>query len=84
MNLARTILELQGTDCITIDDRDADRTGQIMFSRSFSTPMTDPTQMHQVLAMGSRQVVGQSSYVSAADIWRCWHLLPNYHWKEIV
>nr|WP_285130545.1 hypothetical protein [Propionibacterium freudenreichii] len=51
----RTVRELGGTDCVTITDRDAARTGQVMFSRSFSTPVTSTDQMHQVLALTWRR-----------------------------
>lgn len=51
VNLARTVHELRGTNAITLGDRDAARTGQIMYSRSFSTPITDPHGMHQVLSI---------------------------------
>ena len=82
VNLARTILELRGTDCITIDDRDADRTGQIMFSRSFSTPVTDPTQMHQVLAIYAQQAATRlrHQHSVAAGLWvfasTSWYVSP--------
>lgn len=69
VNLSRTVLELRGVDCINIDDRDAHRTGQIMFSRSFSTPITDQTGMHQVLSIyaqqAARRLRGQRSLAGA-------------------
>jgi DNA polymerase V len=51
----RAIRELRGTDCVTIADRDAARTGQVMFSRSFSTPVTTRDQMHQVIGIYAQQ-----------------------------
>lgn len=59
VNIARTILELRGTPCIEIGDRDAERTGQLMFSRSFSTPVTTTRDMHQVLSLYAQQVTSR-------------------------
>lgn len=56
VNTARTILELRGTPCIETADRDADREDQLMFSRSFSTPVTTRRDMHQVLSIYAQNV----------------------------
>lgn len=56
VNMMRTVLELQGTPCIEVGDRDAVREGQVMFSRSFSTPITTEAQLHQVLSIYSQKV----------------------------
>lgn len=86
VNVAHTILELRGTPCIEIGDRDAERTGQIMYSRSFSTPVTDPQQLHQVLSIYAQSVTrrlrGQGS--TAGALWAhastaAWYVEPVTH-----
>lgn len=78
----RTIRELRGTDCVTIADRDAARTGQVMFSRSFSTPITSRDEMHQVLAIYAQQAARRLRLQGsvAAGYWvfaaTSWHSKP--------
>ena len=48
--LMRVVLELQGTPAIVLDDG-REVKDQLIFSRSFSTPVTDEKTMHQVLSM---------------------------------
>ncbi|WP_417219712.1 Y-family DNA polymerase [Arthrobacter sp.] len=48
--LQRTVLELNGTPCIPEVEERADK-AQIMFSRSFSTPVTTGADMDQVMAL---------------------------------
>jgi len=48
--LQRTVLELNGTACIPHSEERADKQ-QIMFSRSFSTPVTSAEEMDQVMAV---------------------------------
>ncbi|WP_372699074.1 Y-family DNA polymerase [Arthrobacter sp. JSM 101049] len=48
--LQRTVLELNGTPCIPEVEERADK-AQIMFSRSFSTPVTTSADMEQVMAL---------------------------------
>ncbi|HXD27376.1 MAG TPA: Y-family DNA polymerase [Arthrobacter sp.] len=48
--LQRTVLELNGTPCIPEVEERADK-AQIMFSRSFSTPVTTAADMDQVMAL---------------------------------
>ncbi|WP_427019020.1 Y-family DNA polymerase [Pseudarthrobacter sp. P1] len=48
--LQRTVLELNGTACIPHTEERADKQ-QIMFSRSFSTPVTTVEGMEQVMAI---------------------------------
>ncbi|AUI51065.1 Y-family DNA polymerase [Arthrobacter crystallopoietes] len=48
--LQRTVLELNGTACIPHSEERADKQ-QIMFSRSFSTPVTTAEEMDQVMAV---------------------------------
>lgn len=56
VNMARTVLELQGTPCIDIDDRDATRKFNVTFSRSFSSPVTSPEKLRQVLSIYAQNV----------------------------
>ncbi|MFQ4149168.1 DUF4113 domain-containing protein [Arthrobacter sp. LAPM80] len=48
--LQRTVLELNGTECIPHTEERVDKQ-QIMFSRSFSTPVTTVEGMEQVMAI---------------------------------
>lgn len=72
VNMAHTILELRGHACIDIGDHDAVRQ-QVMFSRSFSTPVTSPSEMQQVLSIyaqnASRRLRGQGSVAGAIYAW---------------
>ncbi|MFI2566218.1 Y-family DNA polymerase [Paenarthrobacter sp. NPDC018779] len=46
----RTVLELQGTPCIPMEEEQIGR-DQLIFSRSFSTPITTAAQLRQVLSV---------------------------------
>lgn len=48
--LARTVLELRGEHCIPLEGPRATR-DQLIYSRSFSTPITDADRMAQVMAV---------------------------------
>lgn len=52
--LMRTVLELRGTPCIPLEE---ERTGreQLIFSRSFSTPVTTAAGLRQVFAVYAQQ-----------------------------
>ncbi len=52
--LMRTVLELQGTPCIPLEEQ---RTGrdQLIFSRSFATPITTGAGLRQVLGVYAQQ-----------------------------
>ena len=47
--LMRTVLELQGTPCIT--GRESTGTEQVLYSRSFGTPVSTRDAMHQALSV---------------------------------
>lgn len=88
VNVERTVLELRGTPCIEIDERDSERRGQVMFSRSFSTPVTSTDAMHQVLSIYAQNVtrrlrqqdsVAGSVYAFAAT---SWHTQPFHQIGE--
>ena len=48
--LQRTVMELNDTECIPHTEERADKQ-QIMFSRSFSTPVTTVEEMEQVMTV---------------------------------
>lgn len=48
--MQRTILELRGVPCIELDTERTDKK-QMIFSRSFSTPVTTLAGMHQVMSL---------------------------------
>ncbi|MDN3480592.1 Y-family DNA polymerase [Arthrobacter sp. APC 3897] len=48
--LQRTVLELNGTSCIPMDTESADKQ-QVLFSRSFATPVTTRESMRQVMSL---------------------------------
>lgn len=52
--LMRTVLELQGQPCIPLEEERLTR-DQLIFSRSFSTPITTAIDMRQVLSMYAQQ-----------------------------
>lgn len=84
VNLARTVLELNGTPCIEIGDRDADRKEQVMYSRSFSTPVTSATEMHQVLSIYAQNVTRRlrAQRSAATTLWAfaatSWYVQPAH------
>lgn len=90
VNLARTILELRGIACIAIQDNNADRTGQIIFSRSFSTPVTTATQLHQVVSIYAQNVTRRlrAQHYVAGSLWgfaaTSWHTQPFHRIAEAV
>lgn len=53
--LQRTILELRGISCIPLEEAPPVRE-QLIFSRSFSTPVTTPEAMQQVLSIYAQRV----------------------------
>ncbi|WP_440590381.1 DinB/UmuC family translesion DNA polymerase, partial [Microbacterium pseudoresistens] len=52
--MMRTVLELQGRPCIPMEEERVGR-DQLIFSRSFSTPVTTPADMNQVMSMYAQQ-----------------------------
>ena len=53
--LQRTVYELRGIDCIALEGERFAR-NQVMYSRSFSTPITRVPDMHEVLAIYAQRV----------------------------
>ncbi|WP_146361782.1 Y-family DNA polymerase [Arthrobacter yangruifuii] len=58
VTLQRTVLELNGTACIPHEDERADRK-QLIFSRSFSTPVTTGAEMRQVMSIYAQQAAAR-------------------------
>ncbi|EMY32476.1 DNA polymerase subunit UmuC [Arthrobacter crystallopoietes BAB-32] len=56
--LQRTVLELNGTACIPPIDEHADKQ-QIIFSRSFSSPVTTAEEMDQVMAVYAQRAAAR-------------------------
>ncbi|WP_284762042.1 Y-family DNA polymerase [Arthrobacter sp. efr-133-R2A-63] len=52
--MMRTVLELQGTPCIPMEEERIGR-DQLIFSRSFSKPITTATDMRQVMSVYAQQ-----------------------------
>ena len=69
--LQRTVLELNGTPCIPHADERADKQ-QIIFSRSFSTPVTSTEEMDQVMAVyaqrGAARLAAQGQRASVLTV----------------
>lgn len=90
VNVARTVLELQGVSCIEPGERDQPRTGQIMFSRSFSTPVTTTTDLHQVLSIYAQDVTRRlrAQATVAGSAWAfastSWYIEPVHHIADTV
>ena len=51
----RTVYELRGIDCIALEGERVVK-DQVMYSRSFSTPITQVKQLHEVLAIYAQRV----------------------------
>ncbi|MGG5753698.1 DUF4113 domain-containing protein [Zafaria sp. Z1313] len=56
--MQRTVLELNGTPCIAPVDERADQQ-QVMFSRSFSTPVDTAAQMEEVMSVYAQKAAGR-------------------------
>lgn len=71
VNLAQTVLELRGIPCVEIVERDCLRHHQIMYSRSFSTPIRSVSQMHQVMSIYAQNVTRRlrRQHTVAGSLW---------------
>lgn len=54
--LQRTVFELRGVSCTPIDDQPQPDKQQLIFSRSFSSPVTTVAEMRQVLSIYAQKV----------------------------
>lgn len=60
VNIARTIQELNGVPCIPLENESPrDHKDQLIFSRSFSTPVRGEAAMRQVLSVYAQRVSGR-------------------------
>lgn len=74
----RTVLELQGQPCIQLDEA-REVTGQLIYSRSFSSPVTDRTTMEQVLSSyGERAAARLSARGKAAAAVTAWAMTSRF------
>lgn len=58
VTLQRTVLELNGTSCLPLEEERADRQ-QLIFSRSFSVPVTTAAEMRQVMSIYAQQAAAR-------------------------
>lgn len=58
VTLQRTVLELNGTSCLPLEEERADRQ-QLIFSRSFSVPVTTAAEMRQVMSIYAQQAASR-------------------------
>ena len=58
VTLQRTVLELNGTPCLPLEEERADRQ-QLIFSRSFSVPVTTAAEMRQVMSIYAQQAASR-------------------------
>lgn len=90
LGVTRTSLELRGVPCVEIGSRDAARTGQVMFSRSFSTPVTTSSEMHQVLSVYAQNVTRRlrAQGSEAGSVWAfaatSWYVQPVHQIADAV
>lgn len=59
VNLARTVLELRGVPCVELDQQPPAAKEQLIFSRSFARPVSDPAEMRAVLSVYAQRVSGR-------------------------
>lgn len=57
--MQRTVLELRGTRCIELETRPAATKDQLIYSRSFSSKITDPDDLAQVISLYAQRVSGR-------------------------
>ncbi|NLA65724.1 MAG: Y-family DNA polymerase [Leucobacter sp.] len=57
--LERTVMELRGVPCIELEPTPRQYKDQLIFSRSFSKPVTTAREMSQVLSIYAQQVSGR-------------------------
>lgn len=81
--MQRTVLELRGTPCIPLE-LDVAAKEQIIFSRSFSTPVQSAAEMSQVLSIYAQRISGrlraQGSVAKAMTVWAATsHYAEEHH-----
>lgn len=75
----RTLLELRGTSCIPAAE-EREMKDQLIFSRSFSEPITDREQMEQVVAMYAQRAASRLHRNNAeAKVVTAWAMTSNFN-----
>lgn len=75
----RTLLELRGTSCIPAQE-EREMKDQLIFSRSFSEPVTDREQMEQVLAIyAQRAATRLHRQNSEAKVLTAWAMTSHFN-----
>lgn len=82
INMMRTILELRGIPCIPMEEEHEIK-DQLIFSRSFSTPITDRHGMEQVLGIYAQQASARlHKHQRQAKVLTAWAMTSYYNTKD--
>ncbi len=74
----RTVLELNGIPCIELEESRKDRE-QLIFSRSFAQPVTDPPRMEQVMSVYTQQAALRlAKHGLQASVMSAWAMTSHY------
>ncbi|KAA0977195.1 Y-family DNA polymerase [Paeniglutamicibacter gangotriensis] len=80
--MMRTVLELRGTPCIPMEEEHEIK-GQLIFSRSFSTPITDTHGMEQVLGIYAQQASARlHKHQRQAKVLTAWAMTSYYNTRD--
>ena len=80
--MMRTVLELRGIPCIPMDEEHEIK-GQLIFSRSFSTPITDTHGMEQVLGIYAQQASARlHKHQRQAKVLTAWAMTGHYNTQD--
>lgn len=75
----RTVLELRGVSCIPLDE-EREIKDQLIFSRSFSTPITSTQDMEQVLGIYAQQASARlHKHQRQAKVLTAWAMTSHYN-----
>lgn len=87
--MERTVLELRGIPCIPLEEERATK-DQLIFSRSFSSPVTSSADMQQVLSIYAQRVSSrlraQGQIVGVVSAWAAtsWHRPEESHTPHVA
>lgn len=80
--LMRTILELRGTPCIPLEEAHEIK-DQLIFSRSFSSPITTTQEMEQVLGIYAQQASARlHKHHRQARVLTAWAMTSHFNTKQ--
>ncbi|MBP2376454.1 Y-family DNA polymerase [Paeniglutamicibacter psychrophenolicus] len=80
--MMRTVLELRGTPCIPLEE-EYEIKDQLIFSRSFSTPITDAHGMEQVLGIYAQQASARlHKHQRQAKVLSAWAMTSYYNTQD--